>query len=52
MAENPKLNVINGAILKKYERKDYEIFYLRNTFDEYFKLFNKVYYDYDFEDFK
>lgn len=52
MAENPKLNVINGAILKKYERKDCEIFYLRNTFDEYFKLFNKVYYDYDFEDFK
>ena len=52
VAENPKLNVINGAILKKYERKDCEIFYLRKTFDEYFKLFNKVYYDYDFEDFK
>ena len=25
---------------------------LRKTFDEYFELFNKVYYDYDFEDFK
>ena len=52
VAENPKLQIINGSQLKKYERKDCEIFYLRKTFDDYFQLMNKVYYDYDFEDFK
>jgi hypothetical protein len=29
VAEIKKLNQINGALLKKYERKDCEIFYLR-----------------------
>lgn len=29
VAEIPKLNQINGALLKKYERKDCEIFYMR-----------------------
>jgi tubulin-specific chaperone E len=51
VAEIVKLNQINGALLKKYERKDCEIFYLRETFREYF-IFKKVPdYDYDFEDF-
>ena len=32
VAEVPKLVIINGAQLKKYERKDCEIFYLREAF--------------------
>lgn len=28
---------INGSDLNKYERKDCEIYYLRKTFDDYFK---------------
>lgn len=52
VAENFNITFINGSDLKKYERKDCEIFYLRRTFDDYFKLRNSVYYDYDFEDFK
>lgn len=51
VAENPHVTFINGSDLKKYERKDCEIFYLRKTFDDYFKLKEKVYYDYDFDDF-
>ena len=38
VAEISKLNTINGALLKKYDRKDCEIFYLRETFREYFAL--------------
>jgi hypothetical protein len=37
--------------LKKYERKDCEVFYLRETFNEYFTLKKVPDYDYDFEDF-
>ncbi|EGR26902.1 tubulin-specific chaperone e, putative [Ichthyophthirius multifiliis] len=51
VAENQNLQIINGCILKKYERKDYEIFYLRKTFDDFFKLFDQVYYKYDYEKF-
>lgn len=29
VAEISKLNQINGALLKKYERKDCEIYYMR-----------------------
>lgn len=36
VAENGKLQIINGSELKKYERKDCEIFYLRRTFEDYF----------------
>jgi hypothetical protein len=36
VAENVRLTGINGSELKKYERKDNEIFYLRRTFDDYF----------------
>jgi len=32
VAEVPTLTMINGAQLKKVERKDFEIFYLRETF--------------------
>ena len=38
VAEIENLQVINGSILKKYERKDCEIFYLRKTFDDFFKF--------------
>jgi hypothetical protein len=31
------LKVINGSDLKKYERKDCEIYYLKKTFDDFFK---------------
>jgi hypothetical protein len=51
VAEISKLNTINGALLKKYDRKDCEIFYLRETFREYFALKKVPDYDYDFKDF-
>lgn len=51
VAEFQKLTIINGAPLKKYERKDSEIYYMRETFREYFALKNRPDYDYDFEDF-
>jgi len=51
VADFPRLTVINGADLKKYERKDCEVFYLRETFYEYFNLRRVPDYDYDFEDF-
>jgi len=49
VAENSNLKIINGSDLTKYERKDCEIFYLRRTFDEFFALFNQVYYEYDYQ---
>ena len=51
VAQISKLSVINGAILKKYDRKDCEIFYLRESFREYFALKKVPDYDYDFQDF-
>lgn len=51
VAEVPKLGQINGALLKKYERKDCEIFYLRESFREYFAFKKVPDYDYDFQDF-
>ena len=36
IAEIKNLKSINGGELKKYERKDCEIYYLRNTFHEFF----------------
>ena len=51
VAEIGKLAHINGALLKKYERKDCEIFYLRESFREYFAFKKVPDYDYDFQDF-
>lgn len=51
VAQIKKLNQINGALLKKYERKDCEIFYLRQSFREYFAVKKVPDYDYDFDDF-
>ena len=51
VAEIPTLKTINGSDLKKYERKDCEIFYLRKTFEDYFKMVNRPDYDYDFDHF-
>jgi tubulin-specific chaperone E len=51
VAEFPKLTQINGAQLKKVERKDFEIFYLRESFREYFAFKKVPDYDYDFNDF-
>ena len=51
VAEITKLKTINGAMLRKYDRKDCEIYYMRETFREYFVLKNVPDYDYDFEDF-
>jgi hypothetical protein len=51
IAEFQKLTIINGAPLKKYERKDSEIFYMRESFREYFHAKNRPDYDYDFNDF-
>ena len=51
VAENINLKIINGSELKKYERKDCEIFYLRKIFEDYFTMSGQVYYEYDFEKF-
>ena len=51
VAEFPNLIVINGAWLKKVERKDFEIYYLRETFREYFIFKGVPDYNYDYEDF-
>ena len=48
VAELPKLKIINGAMLKKYERKDCEIYYMRESFQEYFTLKKVPDYDYDY----
>ncbi len=48
VAEISKLNQINGALLKKYERKDCEIYYMRESFREYFHFKKVPDYDYDF----
>jgi len=34
------LKIVNGTHLNKYDRRDYEIYYLRNAFEEYFKAKN------------
>jgi hypothetical protein len=51
VAEITKLNQINGALLKKGERRDFEIFYMRESFHEYFAVKKVPDYDYDFDDF-
>lgn len=51
VAEISKLTIINGALLKKYDRKDCEIFYMRESFREYFAFKKVPDYDYDFQDF-
>ena len=51
VAEFPQLTHINGAWLKKLERKDFEIYYMRETFREYFTLKKVPDYNYDYEDF-
>ncbi len=51
IAEIQNLRIINGAYLKKYERKDSEIFYLKEAFREYFTLRGVPDYDYDYNDF-
>lgn len=51
VAEISKLNIINGGMLKKYDRKDCEIYYMRESFREYFAFKKVPDYDYDFKDF-
>jgi hypothetical protein len=46
-----KLTIINGAPLKKCDRKDFELFYMRETFKEYFSFKKVPDYDYDYQDF-
>ena len=52
IAEIKGLKSINGGELKKYERKDCEIYYLRNTFQEFFEKSGQPSTEYDFDDFK
>lgn len=52
IAEIKNLKNINGGELKKYERKDSEIYYLRNTFHEFFDKSKQTAFDYDFADFE
>lgn len=51
IADIRNLKRINGSELRKYERKDCEIYYMRNTFDEYFKHSGQNPYEYDYEAF-
>lgn len=51
VAEISKLKIINGTMLRKYDRKDCEIYYMRETFREYFAFKKVPDYDYDFDDF-
>lgn len=51
IAEIRNLKFINGSELKKYERKDCEIYYLRNTFQEYFEKSGQNAYEYDYNQF-
>eukprot|EP01017_Pseudomicrothorax_dubius_P034448 TRINITY_DN4721_c0_g1_i3.p1 TRINITY_DN4721_c0_g1~~TRINITY_DN4721_c0_g1_i3.p1 ORF type:complete len:527 (-),score=134.16 TRINITY_DN4721_c0_g1_i3:62-1642(-) len=51
VAEIKALKKINGSELKRFERKDCEIYYLRRTFEDYFTLVGRPFYDYDFADF-
>jgi len=52
IAEISKLDEVNGSEIKKFERKDCEIYYMRKTFEEYFKKVGRPHYDYEFEDFQ
>jgi len=52
IAEVKTLIHINGSEIKKYQRKDCEIHYLRMTFKEYFEEAGVKHYDYDFEEFQ
>lgn len=40
VGEIRSLKNVNGTELSKYDRRDFEIYYLNHTFKEYFKLFN------------
>jgi len=52
IAEIKTLKVVNGGELKKYERKDCEIYYLRNAFHEFFDKFGQNGDEYDFDQLK
>ena len=49
IAEIKGLKIINGSELKKYERKDCEIYYLRSTFQEYFDKTGQTSNGYDYK---
>ena len=51
IAEVKTLTWINGSEIKKFERKDCEIYYMRKTFQEYFEHAKVQHYDYDFDEF-
>ena len=51
IAEIKNLKYINGSELKKYERKDCEIYYLRSTFQEYFEKTTQSPENYDYNQF-
>jgi len=51
IAEIKGLKVVNGSELKKYERKDCEIYYMRKAFEDYFTKSKQVHYDYDYDQF-
>jgi len=51
IAEIKTLTQINGSELKKYERKDCEIYYLRDTFREFFEKTGQNPYAYKYDEF-
>jgi len=46
VGEIATLKVVNGTELSRYDRRDYEIYYLNHAFKEYFNLFNTSHEEY------
>lgn len=51
IAEVSTLQWMNGSNLNKLERKDSEIYYLKTSFEDYFRKKNVPHYHYDYDDF-
>lgn len=49
IAENEKLQILNGSPLKPGERKDAEVYYLRSIFGDFFKMENADHLSYNLE---
>lgn len=45
------LKIVNGSELGKYERRDYEIYFLRWAFQEYFRVFETDHDNYVYDEF-
>lgn len=51
VGEIRSLKIVNGTELKKFDRRDFEIYYLRWAFQEFFRIKNTTQDEYDEKDF-